>query len=105
MVMSATKEQIGFDWEPTPTPKGRTFSEPLDGQRLAGQRERVMALMSDGAWRTLDEIQKCVGGSQTGIAARLREARTTDFGSHKVESRRRGNPKRGIYEYRVEVNQ
>jgi hypothetical protein len=93
--MTASPKQIGFDWDPEPTPKGRTFDKSLDGARLKGQRERVMDLMSDGQWRTLVEIQSIVGGSQTGVAARLREARTSDFGSHKVESRRRGESKTG----------
>jgi hypothetical protein len=57
--------------------------------------------MSDGAWRTLEEIRSRVGGSEAAISARLRDLRKDKFGGHIVESRRRGDGSRGLWEYRL----
>lgn len=80
---------------------GATYSRQLDGERLTGQLQRVFALISDGQWRTLAEIAVVVGGSEAGVSARLRDFRKVRFGSHVVERRRRGEPKSGLWEYRL----
>ncbi len=80
---------------------GSTFSAPLDGKRLSTQFERVRELMSDHAWRTLAEIQAAAGGTEASISARLRDLRKVRFGRHTVERRRRGDPRRGLHEYRL----
>ena len=68
------------------------------------QRERILALMRDGNWRTLPEIRRRVHGLDTGLSARLRDFRKPAFGGFKVDRRQRGN-KKNLYEYRVVVNE
>jgi hypothetical protein len=80
---------------------GRTYSPAKDGKRLATQLHRVRALMADGQWRTLGDIQEYLGeGSQTGISARLRDLRKGHNGGCQVE-RRRAAGSAGTWEYRV----
>ena len=92
------------------TPKhfdGETFVPYLDGVRLTGQWKAVFAVMRDGAWRTLDEIQEIIvlGGGEyyplQSISARLRDFRKRRFGRHTVPRRRRGDPRKGLFEYRL----
>lgn len=96
---------------PTPPPRfdGATFDPLLDQKRLTGQHRRVFDAMESGRWFTLDELQKeilrttGVHDSITGISARTRDLRKPQWGSHWVHSRRRGDEKRGIWEYSLEV--
>lgn len=80
---------------------GATFDQEFDGERLTTQYDRVSTLMADGAWRTLREIVVACGGSEGGVSARLRDMRKPEFGGVEVERRRRGDPKAGLFEYRV----
>ena len=88
---------------------GETFDPRLDGVRLTGQWRVVFLVMRDGAWRTLDEIQEIIvlnGGEYyplQSISARLRDFRKPKFGRHTVPRRRRGNPSKGLHEYRLIV--
>lgn len=75
-----------------------TYSPLLDRHRLSGLLSLVVTLMLDGEWRTLGEIQGFVGHSEAGISARLRELRQHDF---RVAKRRRGEGRRGLWEYQV----
>lgn len=79
---------------------GETFDREQDQARLRGSLERVSALMRDGHWRTLGEIQAHTGGSEAGISARLRDLRKQKFGAHQVDRRRRYG---GLWEYRVSL--
>lgn len=72
--------------------------EPEDVPRLGRQLEAVRALMADGRWRTLAQIQEAVGGSEAGVSARLRDLRKPKFGGLTVE-RKRGEC--GLHWYRV----
>lgn len=82
-----------------------------DIERLSGQMRRVFDVVKDGKWRTLAEIRTAAllasndriftGDSEAGISARLRDCRKARFGSFRVDRRRRGNPKSGLFEYRV----
>jgi hypothetical protein len=60
-------------------------------------------LMSDGYWRTLDEIAHATGDPHASISAQLRHLRKPRFGAYVVEKRHRGAPARGLYEYRLLV--
>lgn len=80
---------------------GLTIDDELDSDRLASLLGRVRRLMADGVWRTLAEIHEVVGGSEAGISARLRDLRKSKFGGHLVDRRRRGDPKQGLWEYRL----
>ena len=69
--------------------------------RLSTQLQRVFAAMSDGQWHTLDELVSKAGGTTASISARLRDFRKPKFGSHTVERQRKGDPKVGVYQYRL----
>ena len=75
-----------------------TCCQELDGDRLGRQLVTVRDLMTDGQWRTLREISDATKAPEASVSARLRELR--GLGS-KVERRRRGDPRRGLHEYRV----
>jgi len=79
---------------------GPTIQPELDRERLMGQMAHVLALMSDGQWRTLREI---AGDrySEAGVSARLRDLRKPRFGAYTVDRRRRDDPRAGLFEYRV----
>lgn len=79
---------------------GRTFDEKRDLVRLTGQWLRVFNLMQDGRFRTLLAIKTICGGSESGVAARLRDFRKAKFGSHTVNRR---HVKNGLYEYQLLV--
>lgn len=88
---------------------GQTFIPSLDAARLSGQWKRVFNVMASGRWLTLSEIQReiekmtGVHDSETGISARTRDFRKDHFGGHWVHSQRRGDAKRGVWEYRLEI--
>lgn len=81
--------------------RGETFVAEFDAERLTGLWNRVWELMIDGKWRTLAEIQAFAGGSEGGCGARLRDFRKAIYGGHTVERGRRGDPKSGLFEYRL----
>lgn len=81
---------------------GQTFLPDRDGERLTRQHHRVLALMRDGAWRTLAEIAKITGDPEASVSARLRSLRTEKFGGYKVERR---YIRRGLHAYRLVVGQ
>lgn len=86
---------------------GATYEPALDYERLNGQQERVARVMADGRWRTLGEIQAEIEARfdthdpQASLSARLRDLRKPKFGGHTVDRRRRGEGKRGLFEYRL----
>ncbi len=77
---------------------GETFDGRRDGARLTGQLERVRRVMSDGLWRTLQDIAREAGGSEAGVSARLRDLRKPKFGGLEVERRHYSG---GTWVYRV----
>ena len=85
--------------------EGITFDPKLDGKRLTSQLECVKALMLTGRWWTLSELVEALPmrASEAGVSARLRDLRKTKFGSYNVERRRRGDPKNGLWEYRINM--
>ena len=80
---------------------GATYDPALDDERLTRQLGRVWSCMSDGAWRTLDEIATVTGDPHASISAQLRHLRKPRFGSYMVEKRARGRRESGLFEYRV----
>jgi hypothetical protein len=87
----------------TPDRDGATFDRTLDAPRLNTQAQRVFDALADGAWRTLREIAAKTGDPEASISARLRDLRKLAFGGHKVDRRRRGDPKAGVWEYRLNL--
>ena len=94
-----------FDRYATPSFGGESFDPELDGDRLGRLLDRVQRLMLDGRWRSIPEIQRVTGGSESSVSARLRDLRKKQYGGWTVERRRRGNPKDGIFEYQVRVRE
>ncbi len=79
---------------------GVTYEPKFDATRLRGEMAHVYHTMKDGQWRTLGEIRR-QQYSEAGISARLRDLRKAKFGGHTVNRRRRGDPKRGLFEYQL----
>ena len=80
---------------------GSTYQSKYDHKRLHCLLDRVKELMSDGKYRTLAEIKSIVGGSEGGVGARLRDLRKAKFGAYVLNTRRRGNPYDGLWEYQL----
>ena len=79
---------------------GEMSAPALDADRITRQLDTVRRLMSDGAWRTLAEINEVSGVPEASASARLRDLRKDKFGGHEVLRRRR-EPGHGVWEYRV----
>lgn len=80
---------------------GDTYHHEHDFWRLTTQLAKVRHLMSDGVWRTLEEIHAWCGGTESACSARLRDLRKPRFGGHVIERRARGGRERGLFEYRM----
>lgn len=93
--MNNALPQMPFDFD------GPTYEPQHDRVRLTGQMLRVWNVILDGQWRTLQEISDLTGDPEASCSSRLRDCRKPRFGSHVIERRRRGNPKDGIFEYRL----
>jgi hypothetical protein len=99
-----------FDLPPKPVslpPEAMRFDGPdydaaVDNPRLSAQLLRVFTLMSDGRWRTLQEIADSTGDPAASVSAQLRHLRKARFGGHTVEKRSTGKREKGLYEYRME---
>lgn len=80
---------------------GATYEQKYDQIRLSGQIYKTFTVMSDGIWRTIDEIHNLTGVPHTSVSAQLRHLRKPQFGSHTVDRRARGDRARGLFEYRL----
>ncbi len=80
---------------------GVTYEPKFDATRLRGEMRHVYNVMRHGDWRTIRDIAFETTYSHAGISARLRDLRKVRWGSHTVNRRRRGDPKRGIFEYQL----
>ena len=80
---------------------GATYEPEHDEARLTSQLERVRQLMSDGRWRTLAHIAQLVHGSEAGVSARIRDLRKIQHGGYVIERQRHGDPRKGIWLYRM----
>lgn len=77
---------------------GETYDESKDFRRLNSQFEKVKAIMSDGKWWSPYELKALIGGSESGITARIRDLKKERFGAYKIDKRRRTT---GTWEYRI----
>ncbi len=82
---------------------GVTYNRELDQSRLNAQSRRVLGVMLSGEWMTLGEISAKTGDPEASCSARLRDFRKESHGGHKVNRRRRGVGKRGLFEYQLIV--
>lgn len=79
---------------------GATYDATEDYARLGCQFVVVRAIMLDGQWHTLAEIEATTGYPQAAISARIRDLRKEKFGGYTVQSRR---AQRGLWYYRVVI--
>jgi hypothetical protein len=90
----------------TQHPFGGEIDYHLDEKRLKKQLVRVKELMLSAGevnvWMTLHELSLLTHYPEASISARLRDLRKPQFGSFRVSRRRRGEPKRGLFEYKME---
>lgn len=86
---------------PEPLFNGPEYQTPADHKRLTGQIARVFEAVSDGGWRTLDELATITGDPHASVSAQLRHLRKERFGGHTIERRARGNRDKGLFEYRL----
>jgi hypothetical protein len=84
--------------------QGSDLDYSLDFPRLKKQILRIFTLMSDNRWRTLSEIARATNDPEGSISAQLRNLRKDYYGNHIIDKRRRGDPKNGLYEYRLVIN-
>lgn len=77
---------------------GATYQPELDFARLNSLLNRVRNFMADGQWHTLKAIAEACGGSEASVSARLRDLRKE---GRIVERQRIGDPKAGVFAYRV----
>lgn len=86
---------------------GATYVPKHDHERLTCQLGRVLYVLRDKRWRTLGEVAEAIeercgcSDPEASISARLRDLRKPKFGGHEVHRRRRGEAKRGVYEYQL----
>lgn len=86
---------------------GATYDPDADGARLQKQLERVREIMLEGrsanVWRMATEVAALVGpkAREPAIQARIRDLRKVKFGGYRVAIRRRGEPRAGLWEYKL----
>lgn len=97
-------------WEATkaspPLVNGPGYIREFDEARIKGATKLVFDLMKDKQFRTLSQIHRAINkGSEAGISATLRNFRKERYGLHTVNRRRTGDPKNGLFEYQLIVNE
>jgi hypothetical protein len=65
------------------------------------QIDRVLSALQGGAWLTLPELHELTGDPVSSISAQIRHLRKPEHGSHTIKKRRRGESRRGLFEYRM----
>lgn len=93
LVCEGCRQRVGFD--------GSDYRPALDDDRLRGQIRRVFDAMRPGRWLTLSEIRAITGDPEASISAQIRHLRKPRFGGWRIPKRHRGDPARGLYEYRL----
>lgn len=80
---------------------GPEYIPSRDHERLSSQFRRIFNLMSDGQWRTLQDITDATEDPQSSVSAQLRHMRKVRFGAHTVNRRHMGD---GLFEYQLVAN-
>ena len=89
------KEEPNYE----PNFDGAHYDPALDHKRLSNQLKKIVALMSDHKWRTVDLISELTGVPHNSTQALLRDLRKEKRGSYDVQSRR--VKETGLFEYMV----
>ncbi len=84
---------------PPREPKFFGEMEPQDVPRIRKAHKRFMELVSDGAWRTLEDVAKTLGMSQTAASARWRDLK---YINRRYE-KKRDEKIAGLWHYRLEI--
>lgn len=87
--------QLSFDDIPF---DGETYEHSRDAHRLGEQLKRVKQVMSDGQWRTLNELSELANAPEASVSARLRDLRKEKNGGHVVNRRFLS---RGLFQYQL----
>ena len=104
--MNADK-QLGFGFkvprktehlDDIPDFDGHHIDQKKDAPRLTRQLKKIVEIVTDGAWYTVDEIHARTEFPHASISAQLRNLRKAKFGGWAVEGRYRKNLR--IFEYR-----
>jgi len=84
--------------------KGETFDPVRDGERLAGQLDRVRKVMTKyyplGTWFTLAKLSLLAEAPEASVSARLRDLKREGKESGEFTIERR-YVRKGLWEYRV----
>jgi hypothetical protein len=81
------------------------YVEAHDGKRLTSQLSRVYTAMQSGYWYTLNELSHLTSTPEASVSAHIRSLRKEKHGAHTVDRRIRGDRSRGLWEYRLEVEE
>jgi hypothetical protein len=81
---------------------GSDYDKERDYRRLASQFKSIFNLMSDGNWRTLNQIAQSTGYPAASISAQLRHARKEKNGGHTVNKKHLGE---GLFSYQLVVKE
>jgi len=66
-----------------------------------GQLKEIFDIMTDGKWRTIDQLAAITGIHTQSISARLRDYRKPQFGNHTVNKRPLKHTPALIFEYQL----
>ncbi len=77
---------------------GHAYVAGRDQQRLNCQLQRVLAVVIDGEWRTIEQISRLARAPENSASAQLRNLRKPRFGGYLVEKEHAGG---GLFRYRV----
>jgi hypothetical protein len=85
--------------------KGPAYDQQVDGPRLTSATMRVWNFCTKGArFHTLSEISRATLVPEASVSAMLRAFTRDEFGAHTKTRRRRGDPRRGAWEYQIAQN-
>jgi hypothetical protein len=65
------------------------------------QLTRVHNALKGGQWLTLPELHVITGDPVASVSAQIRHLRKPEHGTYTIKKRRRGESRRGLFEYRL----
>lgn len=86
--------------DPLPHFPSEAYDPELDYGRLTAQMRRLWAVIVDGRWHTLAELEQAADGPQGSLSADLRSLRKPKFGGF-VVARKRVTEEGGTWAYRL----
>ena len=80
------------------------FIYKYDYERLRTGKARIFQFMKGNDWKTLKEISNVTNVPEASASAHLRDFRKAKYGLHIVDRRVRGDRSKGLWEYKLTVN-